>query len=55
MFLEVEGIKDEHRRDIWTLLRIVRSNRRSTLNDVTAKFNSRVIFHYLNLNLVGRR
>ena len=34
------------RRDTWTLLRNVRSNRRSTLKDVTAKFNNRAIFNY---------
>jgi len=35
------------RRDIRTLLCIVRSNRQSTLKNVTAKFNNKAIFNYL--------
>ena len=51
MFLELEGKKDEH---AGILLRIVRSNRRSTLTDVTATFNNRAIFNY-SLRSIRRR
>jgi hypothetical protein len=43
MFLELEGKKDAH---AGILLRIVRSNRRSTLTDATATFNNRAILNY---------
>ena len=43
MFLELEGEKDAHG---GLLLRIVQSNRRSTVTDVTATFNNRAIFNY---------
>jgi len=47
-------IKNCTRRDIRTLLRIVRSNRRSTLKDVPAKFNKRAIFNY-SIRSIRRR
>ena len=42
------------RRDTRTFLHIVRSNRRSTLKDMTAKFNNRDIFNY-SIRSIRRR